>query len=368
MIRAHRLSLCLLLVTLPLTGCSHGTITASPTPSTSSTPAATSAPSVALASPTAISTATAVPLASLPPTATATQMPSAASGRIEATGALTVVRAAHTATLLPGGKVLIAGGCTRGTCDLTDEGRTAELYDPATGTFARTGALTVERDGHQAVALADGRILLVGGWSHAGLLASAEVYDPATGTFAATGAMSTGRGGHTATLLADGWVLVAGGMDGPRAVASAEPYDPRSGQFSPTGNLLTARGRHVAVRLADGRVLIIGGSGGRGSVLASAEVYDPAIGTLRSDRRPDRAPLQARRDAAARRERPGRRRVGQPRLPGAVRQCGTLRPGDRAVRAGRGDVARAVQAGRFPGLAAERRCPRRGWRRASGDL
>ena len=112
----------------------------------------------------------------------------------------------HTATLLPNGKVLIAGGY------YSTELSTAELYDPSTDTFATTGSMYSGRYGHTATLLHTGKVLVVGGRSGAGIYYStAELYNPDTGTFSTTNSMSSARLSHTATLLHDGSVLVAGG-------------------------------------------------------------------------------------------------------------------------------------------------------------
>lgn len=206
-----------------------------------------------------------------------------ATGRYAPAGAMRIPRHSHTATRLADGRVLIAGGYDA-------EGRYlagAEVYDPARGTFEPTGAMGTARAGHVAVPLADGRVLLVGGvgegWT---FLASAETYDPTRGTFAATGAMGVPRESHAAARLADGRVLIVGGHTGSRRelhlLAEAERYDPATGRFSPAGRMTMPRHKHDAVTLADGRVLVTGGTDERDSrgIYRSAELYDPAKGVF----------------------------------------------------------------------------------------
>jgi Kelch motif len=122
----------------------------------------------------------------------------------------------HTATLLPDGKVLVAGGTTAS--------ESAEVYDPATESWSITGSLNTGRDGHTATLLRDGKVLVAGGFtgfSRGGLCPcidfvtnSAEIYDPAMGTWSVTGNLNTERGLHTGTLLQNGKILAAGGTDG----------------------------------------------------------------------------------------------------------------------------------------------------------
>jgi hypothetical protein len=205
-------------------------------------------------------------------------------GRVITAGTMTTSRAAHTATLLPDGRVLIAGGCTLDSCELEEDGASAELYDPRGGSFTKTGRMGTERVSHTATLLPNGEVLLAGGWDRDGPLASAELYDPATGVFSPAGRMLTHRAAHTATLLPDGRVLIAGGYNGNQSVPSAEIYDPRTGTFSRTGSMVTPRSAHAAALLPNGRVLVTGGSNSQEDIVASAEIYDPGTGRfIRTD-------------------------------------------------------------------------------------
>jgi 6-phosphogluconolactonase (cycloisomerase 2 family) len=189
------------------------------------------------------------------------------------TGSMSTPRAEHTATLLPNGKVLVAGG-TASINSLS----TAELYDTSTGMFVSAGNLVTSRNRHTATLLANGKVLLAGGDSGATLgSTSAELYDPSSGTFSATGSMTNGRSLHTATLLTDGRVLVAGGIGVSGLTLSAELYDPNTGTFAVTGNMQRFRLAHTATLLPNGMVLITGGVGIFGTE-ATAEIYDPTTG------------------------------------------------------------------------------------------
>src|SRR6266513_2669048 len=202
------------------------------------------------------------------------------SGTWTYTGSLNTVRRSHTATLLPNGMVLVAGGFAPNSVFAS-----AELYDPASGTWTPTGSLHTGRRWHTASLLPNGMVLVAGGVAFSGPFASAELYDPASGTWTATGSLGTARYLHTTTLLPNGKVLVAGGGGSSGTLASAELYDPASGTWTPTGSLHTARREHTATLLPNGMVLVAGGykvvAGGVGHTLplASAELYDPASGT-----------------------------------------------------------------------------------------
>jgi hypothetical protein len=202
------------------------------------------------------------------------------------TGSMITGRYDFTATLLPDGKVLVAGGNALGSKYLVLA--SAELYDPGTGTWTTTGSMTTPRFGQTATPLPDGEVLVVGGWGVGGnhgtpAVATAELYDPRSGTWTGTGSMTTPRAGGAATLLRNGTVLVAGGTNrSGDPLASAELYDPATGTWSSTGSMRTTRIGHTVTPLPDGKVLVAGGSVGGGLFggppLASAELYDPRTG------------------------------------------------------------------------------------------
>ena len=201
-----------------------------------------------------------------------------ATGTFTATGSMSAQRCGgynseFTATLLQNGKVLIVGSGPA----------TEEVYDPSTGTFSLTGPMNTPRSAHTATLLPNGEVLIAGGCCY---LSSAELYNPATNTFTLTGSMKTARSISTATLLADGQVLVAGGLNtnfanfAAQDLASAELYNPATGKWTSTGSLNVGRLLHTATLLNSGEVLIAGGTGFGDVHLASAELYNPATGTF----------------------------------------------------------------------------------------
>lgn len=206
-----------------------------------------------------------------------------APGSAVALPPLTMPRAAHTATPLPDGRVLVAGGCTTNGCGGTPEGGRSELYDPVARRFSAGPAMVQARGGHTATRLADGRVLFAGGYpdERRAPLSSTEIFD---GTFTAGPSMSTRRGDHTATRLADGRVLAVGGTDGWSALSTVDVIDLGTGTVRAAAPMPGPRARHGAALLADGRVLVVGGQAGVGHgtlLLDTALVYDSTRDTWR---------------------------------------------------------------------------------------
>lgn len=202
------------------------------------------------------------------------------------TGDMKVLASDRAAVLLPSGKVLIVGGSIDGggciSCRAT---ASAELYDPTTGTFTSTAqSLTSARTGATATLLPSGKVLIAGGGTTptSGMLTTAELYDPATDSFASAGSMTAAREYHSATLLPSGQVLIAGGLSvGQAATMTAELYDPLAGTFSATGAMSSARLLHTATPIGGGLVLVAGGASGlSGGGASSAELYDAASGVF----------------------------------------------------------------------------------------
>jgi len=235
------------------------------------------------------SAATASANSSLEPAVTPVVTPPASPAPLTfvATGSMHTARRYATATLLKNGKVLIAGGDTGGNARTIYA--SAELYDPATGKFSKTGSMTSARTWASASLLADGRVLIAGGdgcsdprkcigagsgpgrWD---TLASAEIYDPAKGSFSAAGSMTTKRNGATETVLPDGRVLIADRS------TTADLYDPSSGKFT----RVAKQGAYTdgpAVLLPNGKVLVVGASltgDGSGAYKPFASLFDTANG------------------------------------------------------------------------------------------
>ena len=182
-------------------------------------------------------------------------------------------RAAHSATLLPNGKVLIVGGFKKGPDTYSQQySATTEIFDPSTYHFTYSGSLHIARCGQTATLLAGGReVLITGGNNDQEHLASAELYDVNTGQWTRLPDMLTGRQGHQAVLLRNGKVLIMGGASDPRMVV--ELYDPVTRKFE-KGPQAPFDCSGTAIQLPDGRILIAGGSQDHRPTSVSM-TYDP---------------------------------------------------------------------------------------------
>ena len=200
-----------------------------------------------------------------------------------AANAMNVARWLHTATLLNDGTVLVAGGSDLANEETLDS---AEIYNPTTGTFTLlSNTLNTARVGHTATLLNNGQVLLVGGYDpDTGLIADAELYDPPTQTFIDLGDTNAPRYEHTATMLQNGQVLIAGGDIDPipsAAYNTAEIFDPVNQTFRPVPVPMTAmREGQAAALLNNGQVLITGGDNPPTGSLNTAEIYDPPSNTF----------------------------------------------------------------------------------------
>ena len=230
-------------------------------------------------------TAAQPPAGVLPPTkqarspATALPQPTSFdSGHLSPALRMNAQRAAHTATLLSDGKVLIAGGFREeGTTEIAIA--SAEIYDPEMNAFTWTGDMNEARSGHTATLLPNGEVFISGGWGVSNRTSTAEIYDPQTGKFRDAAIMAAPRAGMTATLLKNGQIFIAGGESAnntPQLIA--EIYDPATNTFKQNGRLNHGRSAHTATFLNNGNVLFIGGNSSNGKVLASAEIYNPTTG------------------------------------------------------------------------------------------
>ncbi len=199
------------------------------------------------------------------------------------TGDLVTSRASSPGVRLADGRVLIAGGFTEdfsGFHTLI----TTEIYDPKTGTFTATGNMNSHKASPTLTLLRDGTVLVAGGvdtFSHPGDPTQAEIYNPKTGTFTLLKVTPNSDDSGTNTLLSNGKVLLTGGRDfGGSFLQTAQLYDPVTQTFTPTGNMTSVRVGHRATLLINGKVLMVGGEDGSSNTVKTAEVYDPAKGSF----------------------------------------------------------------------------------------
>ena len=214
----------------------------------------------------------------------------APAASVEGVLRMPVARAAHSAVALADGRVLLIGGCVAESCEAGPDSATVDVFDPRTGRFTRAGKLAGPRLSAAAIQLPTGEILIAGGWAGRSVTDQVEIFDPASGTSRVLTPLSVARADIAAARLADGRILLAGGYDGSDAVALVEIFDPRSGGLQRAGDLLTPRTGAGIALLPDGRVLLAGGGGKDRRPTASAEIFDPAtarstaVGSLRQAR------------------------------------------------------------------------------------
>jgi N-acetylneuraminic acid mutarotase len=193
-----------------------------------------------------------------------------ATGTWSETGSMLIARSQFTATALVDGRVLVVGGLDPFGTSTAE----CELYDPNTGAWTATTSYPAAITSHLAVRLLDGRVLVVSDNT------IPNIYDPTTATWSPSGSSVPFSGYHqqTLTLMADGRVIVVGGAYSGLSQPSVYIYNPATKLWTMGANLIEARQGHTATLLPDGRLLVVGGlhAGQNGGTLRSAELYDPA--------------------------------------------------------------------------------------------
>jgi hypothetical protein len=187
---------------------------------------------------------------------------------------MTVARASATATLLPNGQVLIAGGAGGST--------STELYDPATNTLSAGPPMGQARYGATATLLPNGKVLIAGGNDGTNALSTTEFYDLATKTFAPGPSMIAARFAAGAALLANGKVFIAGGIASPPigGLNSTEFYDPSANAFAAGPSMSVEMGASTAILMPNGKVLILGDGFHINPDVSVADLYDPADNSI----------------------------------------------------------------------------------------
>lgn len=194
------------------------------------------------------------------------------------TGSMIANRAIHTATLLPDGNVLVAGG------QVATVLSSCELYISSAGVFASTTSLNIARSAHNSVLLSNNKVLIIGGtFDGTAQLSSCELYDYTDGSMVFASSMTTARSGFFTSKLQNGDILVCGGWNAAGSqIASAEVYVSSANIWKTVGDMNTARGAECAdgILLSNGKVLIVGGYVAGTTYVSTAELYDPTTETF----------------------------------------------------------------------------------------
>jgi hypothetical protein len=185
------------------------------------------------------------------------------------------VRDLHTATLLPNGRVLIAGGFTTNATS-TGSTSTSEIYYPDTQVFLRAGSMNQARSNHSAAAMPDGSVMVAGGFGPNDVITNtAEIFYSTAMAWRAAPVMPSARALNTATTLRDGRIMLAGGINSGGVLSSVVAFNPVTGTWAALASMPSALHSHTATLLLDGRVLVAGGNDGFGEADASY-IYDPS--------------------------------------------------------------------------------------------
>jgi len=207
-----------------------------------------------------------------------------AQDAVVAAGSMTTPRDSHTATLLPDGRVLVAGGYE----SYNKPTSTVEIYDPtkpAGSAWSAGPALPGLRAAQAVVTLKSSEVVLVAGWDGSQPLASLAIFQTSGSWKLPAAALNEKRSGHTASLLPSGKMLVVGGYDASQQqwLDSLELYDPVAGTITLlTAKLLEKRSGHTSTVLNNGMVLIVGGFCGGSCSISSDELYDPTTNTVKA--------------------------------------------------------------------------------------
>jgi len=203
-------------------------------------------------------------------------------------GVMSAPRMSFASAVLADGRVMLIGG-SNGSAPVAS----TEIFDPLSNSVTAGPALSAPRMAHSATSLLDGRVLLAGGnnivtnadgSTAPADLASAEIYDPATGSFAVSASpLAAPRRDHAAFLLPNNnSVLIVGGTSAGADVATAELFVPSTSTFAATGSPAAARQHATGAALSQDGILFLAGGSNSSGTLATAELY--GFATVKTDK------------------------------------------------------------------------------------
>ena len=192
-------------------------------------------------------------------------------------GNLITSRRGHFAVRLANGNVLVGGGVTGSNTYLAS----VELYDVATGTFTAKASMPAARGDTNAALLPNGNVIVMGGYNSSnGHMKTAVVYDVTGNSWSTLSSQMNSQhsNGSAVVVLADGRVLIGGGWNGGTGVSAIDIFDPTTNTFAAAAGLPSfsfGRGNVTAHQLADGLVAFFGGSSGAGQIADTIVLFDP---------------------------------------------------------------------------------------------